>query len=345
MTSELEPPTDEQFVETCFLRILGRDADPAGRQRCLDELARGVSRRELIAWFASRDEFLDRQQRLLSLPDPDTWGAGHFHSPLPDLDQVATAYERIVPLDRPTCPGIDLRVDEQRRLLTEFAPLQEALPFADEPDGRHRYHGNNGLFQGADAIALYSMLRTRRPRRVIEVGSGFSSAVMLDTNELFLDHRIRFTFIDPAPLRLHELLRGEDKHAVEIVEGLVMDVPLGLFEQLEANDILFIDSSHVGKFGSDVTWILGEVLPRLKPGVVVHFHDIFWPFDYPPHWFLMGRAWNEAYLLRAFLTHNDAFSILFFVDWLRRFERELLARTLPLLPHYPGGSLWLERNR
>jgi predicted O-methyltransferase YrrM len=344
MTREFEPITNEEFVETCFRLMLGRSSSPKERRECLARLAGDGARRDLIAWIASRDEFLDHQAARLSQPQADTWGAGHFHSPLPDLGEVASEYDRIVPLERATCPGIDLRADAQRELLEEFAPLQEALPFPDQSDGRHRYYGSNGMFEGSDAIVLYSMLRTRRPKRVIEVGSGFSSAVMLDTNELFLDRGVQFTFIEPAPIRLHQLLRSEDKQSVEIIEELVMDVPIERFERLEANDILFIDSSHVGKFGSDVTWLLGEVLPVLKPGVVVHFHDIFWPFDYPQHWLMMGRAWNEAYLLRAFLTHNSAFSIVLFVDWLRRFERERLARTLPLLPHYPGGSLWLERN-
>jgi hypothetical protein len=113
---------------------------------------------------------------------------------------------------------------------------------------------------------------------------------------------------------------------------------------LEANDILFIDSSHVSKAGSDVNHLFFTVLPRLKPGVLVHVHDVFYPFEYPLGWLRQGRAWNELYLLRAFLQYNTAFEMLFFNSFLWKHHKEQLAAKLPRMATNPGGSIWLRKR-
>src|SRR6185295_14291779 len=118
--------------------------------------------------------------------------------------------------------------------------------------------------------------------------------------------------IEPYPDLVKRLLRPDDFDRVQFIRSLVQDVPLKIFDVLEANDILFIDSSHVCKVGSDVYHELFRILPRLRPGVIIHFHDIFWPFEYPEDWLREGRAWNELYLMRAFLQHNEAYEILLF---------------------------------
>ncbi len=345
MTADPAPGlSDAAFVEGCFRHLLGRDGDAATRARLLGRLRAGATRRDVIRDIVAGDEFLTRAEAEAVAPQADAWPAGHFHSPRPDLSLVSAAYDRVVQAERASLPGIDMRATEQRALLERFAPLQAELPFRDQPGGPCRYYADNPMFPGGDALVLWSLLRCLRPRRVLEVGSGFSSAVMLDTNELHLGNSIEFTFVEPYPDRLRSLLRGEDATRCRILEAPVQDVPLEPFEALQANDVLFIDSSHVAKFGSDVNHLLFEVLPRLRPGVVVHFHDIFWPFDYTKAWLMAGRAWNEAYALRAFLTLNQDYAMLLFVDWLRRFERELIARTVPLLAAYPGGSVWIVRT-
>src|SRR5207249_2885268 len=165
------------------------------------------------------------------------------------------------------------------------------------------------------SLTLFAMMRLHRPRRVIEVGSGFSSALMLDVNDRFPERRTQFTFIDPHPDRLTPVLRSTDSSSARVVTQHVQDVPLTIFGELESDDFLFIDSSHVAKFGSDVNYLYFEILPRLTPGVLVHVHDIFWPFEYPTEWIREGRAWNEAYLLRAFLTFNKAYEIVFWTPY------------------------------
>ena len=195
------------------------------------------------------------------------------------------------------------------------------------------------------------MIRRHRPKQLIEVGSGFSSAAMLDVNDRFFTGDIRFTFIEPYPKRLLGLLTAQDKAKCKILQKGVQDVPISTFEALEKDDILFIDSSHVGKIGSDVLYILNSVLPALKAGVVIHFHDVMWPFEYPKVWFDIGRAWNEAYLLRAFLQYNGAFEILFFNSFLETHHRGTLEKQLPLMLKAPSSwitpgntSLWIRKT-
>ena len=237
-----------------------------------------------------------------------------------------------------------MHADAQRALVERFARFYDEMPFTAERSDGLRYAFNNSFFSYGDAITLYSMLRTFRPQRVIEVGSGHSSAVMLDTNDRFLSGSIRFTFIDPNPERLRSLLDEGDQLQHQVIVADVQTVPLDHFQSLEANDILLIDSSHVIKAGSDVGHLLSVVLPALQRGVIIHFHDIFWPFEYPEHWLQDGRAWNEAYALKAFLQFNAQFEILFFNSYLSVHHQDVLETNLPLFLRNPGGSLWLRKT-
>ena len=269
---------------------------------------------------------------------------GHFYSPIPDIDVVDRYKATMLNLDTTTVPGIDLQVPRQLALLESFAAYRDDLPFRDEPTPGLRYYFGNPYFSYGDAIILYSMLRHRHPRRIVEVGSGFSSAVMLDTNEHFCRHSIAMTFIDPYPDRLLSLLSDADVRRHDVISTVVQDVPLEKFTSLEAGDVLFIDSSHVVKVGSDVAHLVTAVLPRLRRGVLIHFHDVFWPFEYPEAWIRAGRAWNEAYLLKAFLQFNHAFELLFFNSYIAAHHAAEAARHLPLFLTNPGAGLWLEKT-
>jgi hypothetical protein len=146
------------------------------------------------------------------------------------------------------------------------------------------------------------------------------------------------TCIEPNPDRLLGLLQQSD--LVEVIAAPVQNVPLATFTSLESGDVLFIDSTHVAKAGSDVVWLFLHVLPRLASGVMVHVHDVFWPFEYPSEWLREGRDWNEDYLLNAFLCHNDAWRIELFSSWLWQHRPELVP--LDLRAQKPG-SFWLRR--
>ena len=269
---------------------------------------------------------------------------GHFYSPYPDTQYVERHKARIFDRQIASVPGIDTRAEDQLALVARFAAYYGELPFKDEASAALRYHFRNPEFSYADALILYSMLRHFRPRRVIEIGSGFSSAAMLDTDELFLSGKTTFTFVEPYPKRLYSVLRGEDRQRHRIIVDAVQNVPLDRFAQLGAGDFLFVDSSHVAKTGSDVVHLFGSVLPMLAKGVLVHFHDVFWPFEYPEEWIRDGRAWNEAYVLKAFLQFNSAFRIVLFNSYLGIHHRAVVERHLPLFLQNTGGSLWIEKT-
>ncbi len=269
---------------------------------------------------------------------------GHYHSPFPsdaDVDRVARARERATA----EIPGVDLNVAGQLALLQELAPFAHAAELPREPHPDWRFRHDNPFFSNGDADCLHAMIRHVRPRRIVEVGSGFSSALILDTNDRFFGRGIECTFIEPEPERLLGLLRPADNQKTTVIQDLVQDVPLSTFESLEADDILFIDSSHVVKAGSDVNHEIFEILPRLRQGVHVHFHDIHYPFDYTPEWIAEGRAWSESYLLRAFLQFNQTFELRLFCDYVRLFHAEAVRQAVPALLSCPPGSVWLRRRR
>ena len=265
---------------------------------------------------------------------------GHFYSPLPSRAEVAEVFARGG--FGPPFPAIDLNEAGQLALLETLAGYYPDQPFPKEPTPGHRYHFNNDSFGPFDAIMLYGIMRHAQPRRVVEVGSGFSSAAILDVNERVLQGRAELTFIDPDMGRVRPLLRAEDRSRVTLIERCVQDVPLEVFAALEANDILFIDSSHVSKVGSDVNRLYFDVLPALQAGVWVHIHDIASNLEYPRAWLEEGRAWNEQYLLRAFLMYNHAFRIELFTSWLYDRQQTLLRERMPLCVS-DGGQMWLRK--
>ncbi|MDQ3777149.1 MAG: class I SAM-dependent methyltransferase [Pseudomonadota bacterium] len=240
-------------------------------------------------------------------------------------------------------PGVELNARSQQALLRTLRPYYADQPFSAQAATGLRYYFENDFFSYADGIFLYSLLRHLRPRRFVEIGSGYSSALALDVNDLFLHGRTQMTFIEPNAQRLLSLLRPEDRARTRLHEKLVQDVPLSVFAEVKRGDVLFVDSSHVVAFGSDVNWILFEILPRLPSGVYVHFHDIFYPFEYPDLWIKQGRGWNEVYMLRAFLQYNRDFEIMLFAHYLGQTQRDFLAAHMPVCLSNAGGSLWLRR--
>jgi predicted O-methyltransferase YrrM len=251
--------------------------------------------------------------------------SGHFYSPVNGAADVERALNWSEDL-----PGVQLRAQEQVELFGELAPLLEGVP-------DRRYRSPNGMYDAADALVYQAFVRRLQPRRVIEVGAGFSTAKLLDTAEKFVPE-LEVTCVEPYPDRLNSLLLPEDK--IDLIQKPVQDVPVEAFTRLESGDILFIDSTHVAKAGSDVLWLFLRVLPRLAKGVVVHVHDVFWPFEYPEKWLREGRSWNEDYLLHAFLCHNDAWRIELFSSWLWKNHAELVPEALRT---DNPGAIWLRR--
>lgn len=267
-----------------------------------------------------------------------------FYTPLVDVAEVERDRARVFDRARQVL-GIDLNDAGQRALFDELVPLYSEVPFPDLKHSGMRYYYLNPSFPCPDAIMLYSIMRRFRPHRIVEFGCGFSSCVMLDTIERFLNGTVHCTFVDPYPALLRSLVRPGDLEYHTLVPRRAQDTPLSMIEGLKENDILFIDSTHVVKTGSDVSHLLFEAIPRLKPGVLVHFHDMFWPFEYPENWiFEQCFSWNELYAVRAFLHYNTEFEILFFTNWFQKQHEHLLRLNMPLCLRGGGGSLWLRRR-
>lgn len=275
---------------------------------------------------------------------------GHFYSPVPDLDEIATRSRKIFNRSVKDIPSIDLNEKLQLELISKFFDFYGEIPFLEKCQKNSRYYFDNGYFSYGDGVILYSFLRYFKPRRIIEVGSGFSSAEMLDINDRFFSKTIQFTFIEPYQDRLLNLVSAEDKKYHRFITNSVQDVSVDTFLDLSENDILFIDSSHVVKSGSDVMYIVSNILPLLKKGVIIHFHDIIWPFEYPEIWFEAGRAFNEAYFLKTFLQYNQTFEIMYFSSFMEMHHTELLRKNMPLILKVPSEkvvigntSLWIRK--
>jgi len=268
--------------------------------------------------------------------------AGHYYSPIPHREDV----QRYLVCREKSCPelpGIDLNETEQMATLQDYAKYYNELPFRETKQPGFRYCFSNDMFKHGDGIYLYGFLRRNKPRRIIEVGSGFSSGLILDTVDQFFEHRPEMTFIDPYPERLYGVFTPQDSATVRVLAKKAQDVSLDTYLSLKAGDLLFIDSSHVVKVGSDVQFLLFEVLPRLPSGVFVHFHDICYPFEYHSHWLRDGWYWNEAYFLRSFLTYNQAWKIHFFSGFVAAKFHDYINQHMPLCLEDPGVSLYIQR--
>jgi hypothetical protein len=285
-------------------------------------------------------------QRLLRLR-PNLRGAtyykpGHFHSPLLDIQSLGENDSNL-PFDgEDWWQHIDLQPEKQRAYYQDLLDRFPLLPFPAQRADGYRYYTDNNWFPLSDAFTLSGIIRREKPRRIIEVGSGFSSAVVLDT----LEHThaaASLTFIEPFPQRLYSLLSSNDKSSQKVVVQRIQEVNLSVFDELDSQDVLFIDSSHVAKVGSDVSFIFLRILPRLKPGVIVHFHDIFYPFSYPAGWIRDGIAWNESLFLRAFLAGNTKFEMMAFNSFAGHRFPELFRERLPAYLDNPGGSIWIRK--
>lgn len=270
---------------------------------------------------------------------------GHYYSPLPSRQEVAEISARVFSAQSSSLPGVELNERGQLKLYASMLPFYKNMPFSDAKQEGFRYYFCNDFFCHADACFLYALMRHLRPKKIVEVGSGFSSSVMLDVNQHFFNNSIQLTFIEPDPIRLLEQLNAADKEQVNIRQERVQNVPLDIFTELEENDILFIDSSHVGKIGSDVLHELFTILPHLNKGVFIHFHDVFFPFEYPENWVQEGRAWNEAYFLHSFLQYNNSFEIMLFNNYLGKQHAPMLHKHTPLCMKNIGGSLWLRKTQ
>jgi hypothetical protein len=248
---------------------------------------------------------------------------------LAGVDLVPRRYWSPIPYDVPEdvwtrrspLAGIEFDVDAQAELFERIA--EHTRGWSPPADRR--------MYVGMDAIALYGMLRELAPGRVVELGSGVSTDIIRQA--LGRPHEV----YDPYRNERTEL-------AVDPVSAT--DVPFEVFRRLESGDVLFVDTSHTVKVGSDVNRIVLDILPTLAPGVVVHLHDVFLPFEYRRDWAERGLFWAEQYLLQAFLIGNRDWEVLLGCAAVQDARPELVSRYASE-PHDPGnrpGAFWIRRR-
>lgn len=237
---------------------------------------------------------------------------------------------------------LDIELNRDKQL--EFIPsiVRYGKEFLDKKtEEKFRYKSDNSYFNLTDALVLNSVIREFKQRKIIEIGSGLSTCVMLDTNENWCGNRIQIDCIEPYPDRLRANIRNIENHFC-IQQNFVQDISLENFEELENNDILFIDSSHVIKAGGDLPYEYFQIIPRLKSGVLIHIHDIFSGFTYPLDWLKEGRAYTEGFLLRAFLMNNKHYEILFFNHMMDKELKKAFHDCNVSIP--AGGSIYLRKK-
>lgn len=265
----------------------------------------------------------------------------HYYTPLVDDTDLRSPLHQ-----ERSLPGIDLNEDGQVTLLRQFNYQHELAKFPSKRESPLHYAYENGLYEAGDADFLYCMVRHFRPAKVLEVGSGNSTlvvdAALKQNRREHPEHNTRHICIEPFEQPWLEQLGPEIKRSkVETCDPEV-------FAALKANDILFIDSSHVIRPQGDVLFLFQSILPSLAPGVIVHVHDVFTPRDYPHEWVIERRKlWNEQYLLEAFLTMNTEFEVLGALNWLKHHHRALLEQAFPAVARYPDqepGAFWFRRR-
>lgn len=275
---------------------------------------------------------------------PETFPPGHFYSPIPDL----------AALDARAFPGAfarTMRFDNARILDFATAVFSHASEFGSLVDAGHTpFAWDNDQFPPADALAYFGVLRQLKPRRIVEIGAGFSTLVALAA--VRANDVGAITCIEPFP---REFLKEEGR--IGLITEAVQAVPDAVFTGLEAGDVLFVDSSHQVKCQSDVLDIFFRVLDLVPRGVFVHFHDIFLPDDYPHFWLARnGIFFNEQYFLAAYLKGNPGFACrlpnAYLVRYLRaQYEAMTAGIHQPGSPHFvngehgfiKAGSFWLEK--
>ncbi len=275
----------------------------------------------------------------------------HYYSPVPDISDLE---ERKVWSKKSDLGGIAFQPNKQIQFMKKIGnKFGQECAWPGQPDKNNpsSFYTENNSFSFGCAAALHSIIRYHKPKRIIEIGSGFSSIVISSAVALNDIEGVQnqYTIIDPYPDFVTERkISGID----ELVRTRVELTDAERFVKLECNDILFIDSGHTVRTGSDVNFLYLDVLPNLAPGVLVHIHDVCLPYEYPQAYFTNPSFrvfWTEAYLLQAFLAFNSKFEILMALGYLMTDHKNEFQNAFP---HYDSsihkavsGSFWIQRTK
>lgn len=337
----------EKYVGDVWDALLGRRPDENTLAHLVRALKEGRSPMDFFFETFDSSEARTRRQELSPYLETNVRvfvPPGHYYSPIVDPAGLkSSSFEEHRKSD--SLDGISIDFDAMEKTFNILINETSDLDFPRSRNVNFRYYSENDMYASGDAIILAGMIRLAKPRKIIEVGSGFSSAVMLDTLDRSVGIDASLTFIEPYPERLDDLLWDEDRARIKIIRGGVQEVSPSIFLELDRDDILFLDTTHVSKTGSDVNFELFDVLPKLSSGVLVHFHDVFEGFEYPDDWiYRENRSWNEIYLLRSFLMYNDEFEIVYFNHAFYCRMEHLIEERCARMIGLPGGGLWLRKK-
>jgi predicted O-methyltransferase YrrM len=266
--------------------------------------------------------------------------ADHYYHPLINPKKHITKSLRE---NRPL-PGVDWNLQEQLHLLSQFNYNDELLAIPQQKTAQIEYYFQNKTYLTGDAEYLYNIIRLKKPARIIEIGSGFSTLMAkkaLDTNKsLTPGYTCKHICIEPYEMPWLE------QTGVEVIRKRVEEIPISFFQQLEENDILFIDSSHIIRPQGDVLYEYLEILPSLNSGVIIHVHDIFSPKDYLNDWIHSHILWNEQYLLEAYLSGSKDVKIIGSLNYLFHNHSKEFIATCPILARDTArepGAFWMQK--
>lgn len=262
----------------------------------------------------------------------------HYYEPQFDYRKTKQPFSQ----DR-KLPGLNLNVAEQLKMLSTFSYGHELADLRHGEAAAQGFCLDNINFKSGDAEYWYQIIRSIKPSRIFEVGSGNSTLIALraiNANQMESpSYRCKHVCIEPYEMPWLE------KSGVTVIRQKVEDLDVRFFSELEANDILFIDSSHVIRPQGDVLFVYLELLPTLNKNVIVHLHDIFTPRNYLKEWLETDvKFWNEQYLLEAFLTHNANWKIIGALNYLHHHHYEQLKLVTPFLtPEREPGSFYIQK--
>ena len=264
----------------------------------------------------------------------------NFYSPIPNInelpDRLWESPSKMISIDMNDSAQLQLMQVEFPRFRDEYMAIPAAATAV-----AYEFHLNNPMFDNADALALYCMIRTFAPRRFIEIGSGYSTR--LAAAAALRNGETEVICIDPYAT---DVIRAGFPGLTELIPEPAESTEVDIISKISPGDILFIDSSHVVKTGGDVPFLFLEILPRVPPGTIIHVHDIFLPWEYPKTWVKdLAIYYSEQYLLQAFLQFNSGFEVLLANCYLANKYPEVLKDTFPNSPQLGGASFWIRRRR
>lgn len=297
----------------------------------------------------------------------EQWEQGHFYSVLPEIKKETAiidnkevftninfndkSHHEILDKLKDTLLDYKFHIPEIYEINNSEDIINKCAKYRDLNLSKNifNYYQINNAFEWMDGRMLFYFIKTHKPKKIIEIGSGWSTLLMYNTIKQF-NLETKIICIEPYPLPW--LVAMDKQGIIELHISNLQNTNLELFKGLNKNDICFIDSSHVVKYNSDCLYYLNNIFPILKEGVLIHIHDIFLPYEYPSSWLKEGRFWNEQYFVYAFLMNNNKFIIRFANTYAQKFDKLLeiqkdsyefkVIKDLDTSKPFGGGSLWLE---